>query len=511
MARLPVPGSDVDDWGRILNDYLNQSLQADGTLRPIPQSKVINLESSLAAKVNIADLAPVATSGSYTDLQNTPIIPSVNDLASKTFVTNAINPVALVAQAAQPAQREDVEVKAIKYGDLLARPAKPTLIAIGDSITDNNHTATSWNGSSLSRTSGYRADGYLVRAMIMMRQPCSWFDVGISSQVTAQMLARFDSDVTPYAPQIVVEAGGTNDVRSGMNADLIISNRLAMWRKVYAWGGKVVATTIPPSVDSSTPQRRVAQQVNAWMRDYARANPAQFALVDWAPVLNDPLTGGIKVSMMDVAGVHPNTLGALMVAAKFAAAIGTFLPPTVDALPVDNVNDATNLMSTPLMTGTTGGKAGNYTGTNALGWFGSTTATTAVGAKVTRVDGLGEWQQITVTGSGTAAVNRNATGWSVGDVVVASCEFETDAAGWVDGTVDLRLLCLDAAGTVVLHLATALSVGQDSTVLGRMASGILRTPPIEIPTGTVSLRCDLMKLNAGVVRFGRIDIRKLVV
>lgn len=33
MARLPIPGSDQGSWGAILNDYLAQSLQTDGTLK----------------------------------------------------------------------------------------------------------------------------------------------------------------------------------------------------------------------------------------------------------------------------------------------------------------------------------------------------------------------------------------------------------------------------------------------------------------------------------------------
>jgi hypothetical protein len=33
MSRLPTPGSDAGSWGDILNDYLSQSLKADGTLK----------------------------------------------------------------------------------------------------------------------------------------------------------------------------------------------------------------------------------------------------------------------------------------------------------------------------------------------------------------------------------------------------------------------------------------------------------------------------------------------
>ena len=32
MARLPIPGSDANNWGTVLNDYLQQSLNSDGTL-----------------------------------------------------------------------------------------------------------------------------------------------------------------------------------------------------------------------------------------------------------------------------------------------------------------------------------------------------------------------------------------------------------------------------------------------------------------------------------------------
>lgn len=32
MARVPSPGGDNDNWGTILNDYLQQSLASDGTL-----------------------------------------------------------------------------------------------------------------------------------------------------------------------------------------------------------------------------------------------------------------------------------------------------------------------------------------------------------------------------------------------------------------------------------------------------------------------------------------------
>ncbi|MFZ2545221.1 MAG: hypothetical protein WAW80_04545 [Candidatus Saccharimonadales bacterium] len=57
MARLPQPGGDNGNWGTILNEYLSEAHQADGSLKPgIPQSKIQNLTSDLASKVNATDL-----------------------------------------------------------------------------------------------------------------------------------------------------------------------------------------------------------------------------------------------------------------------------------------------------------------------------------------------------------------------------------------------------------------------------------------------------------------------
>jgi len=128
MARLPEQGGDSGQWGTILNDFLSQAHNNDGTLKNtgvilnkyvkpaggIPKSDLNSdvqaaLDSAvsgvapdatttakgivqlagdlggtsasptvpgLAAKANTASLAPVATSGSYADLTSKPTIPA---------------------------------------------------------------------------------------------------------------------------------------------------------------------------------------------------------------------------------------------------------------------------------------------------------------------------------------------------------------------------------------------------------------------------------------------------
>lgn|GEM_PF-941387 len=69
MSRLPTPGSDDDVWGMVLNDFLSQVHNSDGTLKAgsvtdgviastanISQSKVQNLTTDLAGKVGTSTI-----------------------------------------------------------------------------------------------------------------------------------------------------------------------------------------------------------------------------------------------------------------------------------------------------------------------------------------------------------------------------------------------------------------------------------------------------------------------
>lgn len=85
MPRLPQPGGDNGNWGQILNDFLSQSIDNDGSLKPaavassipdnaitvskipdgeITQAKVTNLTADLASK---ADASHTHTASNITD------------------------------------------------------------------------------------------------------------------------------------------------------------------------------------------------------------------------------------------------------------------------------------------------------------------------------------------------------------------------------------------------------------------------------------------------------------
>lgn len=84
MARLPIPGGDIGNWGEILNDFLSQTHNSDGSLKNNAVSGVslqdggvseIKLASAVQAKLNTApsatDLGTSNTSSSVTVTSST--------------------------------------------------------------------------------------------------------------------------------------------------------------------------------------------------------------------------------------------------------------------------------------------------------------------------------------------------------------------------------------------------------------------------------------------------------
>lgn len=391
-----------------------------------------------------------------------------------------------------------------------AEATRPAIVAIGSSVSQNNYTVTDLAGSG-GVTSAWNAIGYAIRALVALRWRVSFRNAGVGGNTSAMMLARFATDVVAYKPPIVIIEGSTNDPRTSVPSATTEANMLAMFQAAFAAGCKVVTTTIPPAGDTTTAQRQTVQATNMWLRDYARANPQNLALVDWWALLANPLTDGYKTGM-SIDGIHPSSLGAFTLAQPMADAIARFLPPGPDPLPSANVNDTSNLLTNPLLTGTGGTllAGGTPSGSVADSWLAVGTSTpTYACSKVPRPDGLGEWQQVAISSAaGQVEIFAAATGaWSAGNIIDGVIEFQTDAAGWVDGTFDCLVECVN--GATVTNVASALSTGSlETTVQGRHVSGVLRTAPIVIPTGTATVRLHLRKSNTGTVRWGRAAINK---
>jgi lysophospholipase L1-like esterase len=403
--------------------------------------------------------------------------------------------------------------------DKQAAAVRPALVAIGDSFTAKSYASTVWNGASYSRISSWYADSYLTAALVWNRQPCTVIPTGVTSQQANAGLARFDTDVTPLRPHVVLEEYGSNDMVSSRTAAATFADRLAMWGKAWKFGAKVIATTCPPRDGFTTAQMKEALKLNSMLRNFAATNPQDFALVDLWSALADPATGLFK-SGYSTDGTHPNTLGCWAAGQAFEAAFDRFFPAAATGLALVNVNDD-NFLVNPLMVTAGGVIASNkgLTGGVAQSWVGTSGGTdanlTAVMSLVARADGLGYWQQITTTvipdSSTTVALFQDCgTGTiAVGDILQALVEFETDAGGWTNGKLDLTLTCMSADSLTAYSHTGSFNPGADSIINVRPEAGVLRTPPIVVPTGTTHLFLNAVVGGLGTVRFGRPAIRKL--
>ncbi len=136
---------------------------------------------------------------------------------------------------------------------------------------------------------------------------------GISGQVTAQMLARFRSDVLELKPKVVVILAGTNDIARNngyVSMQNIAGNIASMAQLAQANGIQVVICSVLPASHYSwrpeiteVPQK--IMELNAMLAEWASANGCTW--VDYFGQMEDG-NGGLPTELSKD-GVHPTPEG----------------------------------------------------------------------------------------------------------------------------------------------------------------------------------------------------------
>ncbi|UYY75804.1 GDSL-type esterase/lipase family protein [Sphingomonas sp. R1] len=171
------------------------------------------------------------------------------------------------------------------------RKGEQRVVFLGDSITDGWDLAKSFPGK-------------------------PYVNRGIGSQVTAQMLVRFEQDVVALRPRVVVILGGVNDVTGFLqaeSAESITANIEAMADIAAAHGIAVVLCSILPVNDYSDAARNVVAErkpaelraINDALRALARRR--HFAFADYAAALAD--ARGRMRRELTTDGIHPLPAG----------------------------------------------------------------------------------------------------------------------------------------------------------------------------------------------------------
>lgn len=171
----------------------------------------------------------------------------------------------------------------------------PKVIFMGDSITEG------WYGN---HPEFFHENNYLGR--------------GISGQVTAQMLARFRSDVINLSPETVVILAGTNDIAMNqgyVSIDHIFEHIVSMAELAECNGIKVVLCSVLPAdryswsweVDRDRAIRSI-RELNDRIQAYAVEKGYEYA--DYFSVMDDGNRAMKKEYQRDA--VHPNKAGYLV-------------------------------------------------------------------------------------------------------------------------------------------------------------------------------------------------------
>ena len=443
MSRLPIPGQDKGTWGGILNDYLGQSHNSDGSLKPIPQITVTDLTTNLASKANTTDLAPIATTGSYTDLTSKPTIPAPTTDASQ-LTTGTLD------DARLPVTSNATAVAAATSTANAALPTASIPTAVAGEVTD----PASPTGVALSATYA-RPTGARVTVLgdSIDASPTGWFmwlttigklpvcrNAGVLGNTTAMMLARLPAELV-YAPNILIIGGATNDFKAGTPEAATRANVEAIVAACLSAGVKPVLRTTPPCdnagytpLDTVELLRQAVLHYNSWLKDYGARNG--IPVLDLYSGLVDPVTGGY-VTGYTSDGYHPLEAASQLAA---QALITTGLPSLFrsEFNYATTGTDSTNLF--PNGSCATGGGGFAYSWTKAL-------------VTPTLIDDpaiVGRWQKAagTTTGIGVISCVAPGTGFSVGDQVAICGRVKSSGTG---GTAEI-IFQFTGGGTEI-HLA----------------------------------------------------------
>ena len=174
---------------------------------------------------------------------------------------------------------------------------KAPIAALGDSITHG--------GGAMSVSPGYLLYDWESYSQVPVK------NLGFSGNTTEAMLERFERDVLPASPRVLVVMGGVNDYRAGVFGAQTVANLQAIKEKCDAYGIIVVFLTPTPinptlmvsraHIEQPPYDWQVHQQyVNDWVK-------RQQYHVDVATALTDSL-GNLR-SNYTTDGLHPDYYG----------------------------------------------------------------------------------------------------------------------------------------------------------------------------------------------------------
>lgn len=260
--------------------------------------------------------------------------------------------------------------------------AQLTVLCEGDSITYGTYVSTPYP-SRLARITGHHV-----------------INAGLGGERAAGGLGRIGGLLSAYDPWVVLILYGTNDINGYGDLHQTAQTILRIAQSVQAGGATPVIGTVPPQIGPSAGRMGRVNELNGWLRSYARSYGIALADIQAA--------FGSGSGLMVFDGFHPNDTGAEIIAQTFAARIpAILLMPASVQIPDAGVTGRVFRVGTRL----------SWTATASQPWITITSAASGTGSgtitfSVDENIGPARSGNITVAGGGQRAnltVNQKAS------------------------------------------------------------------------------------------------------
>jgi lysophospholipase L1-like esterase len=314
--------------------------------------------------------------------------------AVEAVLDTAYGPVAASAAAAALIAAEHATERAFQsstYGRIKGAGSGPRLVALGDStIAADSSNAPSWGGRD-----------FVAMALILSGGAFRYVrNAGIAGNKSADMLARFSTDVTPYAPDVVLLVAGINDAVTGtVTLATYAANMRAIVANIRAIGAVAWIGNVAPNLNTGGTLQKI-DTYNAWLREFTAAE--NIPLLDLNTPLTDPATGQYLGSPgpggMTLDGTHQDVHGALAVGQALATLATANLPSWSPHLPTYNTTDLRSQVANGLFLASSAGLGTSWLQTGG-------TASIITGDTTIK----GNWQRLTDLVSGTINIRQNIT------------------------------------------------------------------------------------------------------
>lgn len=515
MSRLPTPGSDTGSWGTILNDFLAQSHKSDGGLKDGSVGAAQLQDSSISLAKLAAANAPTNGQALVYDGLGLAWVPRVASVAGRTGdvtltssdvglgnvdnTSDAAKPISTATQLALNAKLTSTN----NLSDLASASTARTNLGLTTTATMTTTQVASdtafttvyarrnlatysfgvFLGDSITTGNGFAMAA--AAALGVQGNLESLPDAGVAGNTSAQMLARFDTDVTPRSPRFVHILAGTNDTGQSIALSTIASNIRALVAKTIAIGAEPILATIPPNSNASPADRRARiSALNQWICRYAIANGIKVA--DYYRVLVDPATGGFLSSFDSGDGTHPSPTGLSVMLSELVEAVSRFSDSSL-LLPKDNVDPHNWVRNGLFLNGVSGSIPTNWSQngsasglTLSLTTGDSSIKGTWYGIDASASSGAAEYFQ----NNGTAIGGGSAS--SIGDIISVHARFKVPTLS-SGQSIRLRARFLTGSGDIYYSLVaiphTVARVYHGERVVPSGANGQLQFD-MQLLTGT---------------------------